>query len=126
MILSSFFKEDVNQKDQNLRRNAQEIETLSFFNTQLKSRLEILQQELNETGSNGKSKKGTATNTSTSKSSTFHSYHDDVLAQELEQKIQQYETMHRRVCANVSLLLLRLPARMEARSTVYFPFSLEP
>jgi len=82
----------VNQKDQNLRRNAQEIETLSFLNTQLKSRLEILQQELNEFEANSKSKKSNS-----NKPSNLHTFNDNVLAQELELKIQQYENIQRRV-----------------------------
>jgi len=85
-------KETVNQKDQNLRRNAQEIETLSFLNTQLKSRLEILQQELNEIEAHTKLKK-----TNSNKISHMNSFNDSVLAQELEQKIKQYETIQRRV-----------------------------
>jgi hypothetical protein len=87
-----FLKENINQKDQNLRRNAQEIETLSFLNTQLKSRLEILQQELNEIETHTKLKK-----THTNKTSHHNSLNDNVLAQELEQKIKQYETIQRRV-----------------------------
>ncbi len=85
-------KETINQKDQNLRRNAQEIETLSFLNTQLKSRLEILQQELNEIEAHTKLKK-----TNSNKISHMNSFNDSVLAQELEQKIKQYETIQRRV-----------------------------
>ncbi|CAF1032031.1 unnamed protein product [Rotaria sordida] len=54
---SQQLQEDINKKDQNLRRNAQEIETLSFLNTQLKSRLEILQQELNDIETHIKLKK---------------------------------------------------------------------
>jgi hypothetical protein len=87
-----FFKENINQKDQNLRRNTQEIETLSFLNTQLTSRLEVLQQELNEVEIHTKFKK-----TNSNKTSQFHAYDDNVLAQELEQKIKQYETIQRRV-----------------------------
>ena len=87
-----FFKENLNQKDQNLRRNGQEIETLSFLNNQLKSRLEVLQQELNDMEINPKLKK-----TNSNKTPPFHAYNDNVLAQELEQKIKQYETIQRRV-----------------------------
>lgn len=85
-------KDDLNQKDQNLRRNVQEIETLSFLNTQLKSRLEILQQELNDFEANSKLKK--SNNNKFSHSNTFN---DSVLAQELELKIQQYENIQRRI-----------------------------
>jgi hypothetical protein len=91
-LIIFIFKEDINRKDQNLRRNAQEIETLSFLNTQLKSRLEILQQELNEIETHTKVKK-----TNSNRLSQVNSIKDDVLAQELEQKIKQYETVHRRV-----------------------------
>lgn len=90
------FQEEINQKDQNLRRNAQEIETLTFLNSQLKTRFESLQKELQEHENHGKSKKPN----SNSKQSTFVSYHDDVLSQELESKIKQCETMHRRVRQN--------------------------
>lgn len=88
-----FLKETLNQKDQNLRRNAQEIETLSFLNTQLKSRLEILQQELNEIEIHTKLKKANS-----NKLTHTNSLNDNVLAQELEQKIKQYETIQRTVC----------------------------
>ncbi|CAF1431644.1 unnamed protein product [Adineta steineri] len=87
-------QEDVNRRDQNLRRNGQEIETLSFLNTQLQSRLEILQQELNDFGSHSKLKKS---NSNKNFQSSNNPFNDNVLAQELEQKIKQYETIHRRV-----------------------------
>ncbi|CAF4685473.1 unnamed protein product [Rotaria sp. Silwood1] len=85
-------QEDINKKDQNLRRNTQEIETLSFLNTQLKSRLEILQQELNEIETNTKLKKSNS-----SKTLQANPFNDNVLAQELELKIKQYETIQRRI-----------------------------
>ncbi|CAF1535021.1 unnamed protein product [Rotaria magnacalcarata] len=85
-------QEDINKKDQNLRRNGQEIETLSFLNTQLKSRLEILQQELNEFDANAKLKKSNS-----NKTLQVNPFNDNVLALELEQKIKQYETIQRRV-----------------------------
>jgi excinuclease UvrABC helicase subunit UvrB len=87
-----FSKEDINRKDQNLRRNGQEIETLSFLNTQLQSRLEILQQELHDYETHSKLKK-----TNSNKTAQVNPFNDNVLAQELEQKIKQYEAMHRRV-----------------------------
>ncbi|CAF0987223.1 unnamed protein product [Rotaria sordida] len=89
---SQQLQEDINKKDQNLRRNAQEIETLSFLNTQLKSRLEILQQELNDIETHIKLKKSNS-----NKLSQANPFNDNVLAQELEQKIKQYETIQRRV-----------------------------
>ncbi|CAF2503635.1 unnamed protein product [Rotaria sp. Silwood2] len=89
---SQQLQEDINKKDQNLRRNVQEIETLSFLNTQLKSRLEILQQELNEIETHAKLKKSNS-----NKILQAHAFNDNVLAQELEQKIKQYETIQRRV-----------------------------
>lgn len=91
---SQNLQEEINRKDQNLRRNAQEIETLSFLNTQLKSRLEILQYELNENENSSKSKK---TNSLRPGGTNTTSHQDEVLAQELLSKIQQYEAMHRRV-----------------------------
>ncbi len=92
--LDSFvcLQEDANRKDQNLRRNVQEIETLTFLNTQLKSRLEILQHELNDFETHTKLKK-----TNSNKVVQSNNFNDNVLAQELEQKIQQYEAIHRRV-----------------------------
>lgn len=92
LIYLNFSKDDVNKKDQNLRRNTQEIETLSFLNTQLKSRLEILQQELHDLEGNTKLKK-----TNSNKTSQINPFNDSILAQELEQKIKQYETIQRRV-----------------------------
>ncbi len=85
-------KEDTNRKDQDLRRNVQEIETLTFLNAQLKSRLEILQHELNDFETHTKLKK-----TNSNKVVQSNTFNDNVLAQELEQKIQQYEAIHRRV-----------------------------
>lgn len=85
-------KEDINRKDQNLRRNTQEIETLTFLNTQLTSRLEVLQQQLNEYETPTKLKKSNS-----NKLLHNNPVYDNVLAQELEQKIKQYETIHRRV-----------------------------
>jgi protein phosphatase 1 regulatory subunit 21 len=87
-----FFKDIINEKDQNLRRNDQEIETLSFLNNQLKSRLEVLKQELNDMETHTKLKKSNS-----NKISQFYAHNDSVLAQELEQKIKQYETIQRRV-----------------------------
>ncbi|CAF1550876.1 unnamed protein product, partial [Adineta ricciae] len=86
------FQEEINRRDQNIRRNGQEIETLTFLNTQLQSRLEVLQQELKEYESHSKLKK-----TSSNKAVANHSFSNNILAQELELKIQQFEAMHRRV-----------------------------
>lgn len=65
---------------------------MTFLNTQLKSRLELLQRELQESEHQQKSKKSHGHRTG-----NFTSYQDDVLAQELLIKIQQYEAMNRRV-----------------------------
>ena len=101
--LACLFKDEINKKDQDLRRNSQEIEALSFLNTQLKSRLEILQQELNEIEKRTKFKKA-----NTNKISSANSFTDNVLAQELEQKIKQYETIQRRVSNRLIFVFLSL------------------
>lgn len=54
--------------------------------------MEVLQQELNEIESHGKLKR-----TNSNKTSQSHSFNHEVLAQELELKIKQYETIQRRV-----------------------------
>jgi hypothetical protein len=45
------------------------------------------------------------------KTSQFHAYNDSVLAQELEQKIKQYETIQRRVSFILSNKLISLYCR---------------
>ncbi|CAF1647313.1 unnamed protein product, partial [Didymodactylos carnosus] len=88
-------QEHLNQKDQNLRRNTQEIETISFLNNQLRSRLEILQQELNDIELQSKLKKNKQQKRDLSFNDNRHS-NDDVLMQELENKIKDYEILHRK------------------------------
>lgn len=112
---SQNLQEEINRKDQNLRRNAQEIETLSFLNTQLKSRLEILQHELTKNENSSKSKK---TNSLRAGGTNTNSPQDEVLYQELLSKIQQYESMHRRANEFEKQLNEQENDRIAARMTI--------
>ena len=45
-----FFQDSVKEKDQTIRKYEQEIESLTFRNKQLTSRVEVLQRELEGSG----------------------------------------------------------------------------
>jgi len=82
-------------KDQSIRKYEQEIESLNFRNQQLTSRVEALQRELDSNKSNATP---TTSSRSDSMSNLASSEHKtSVLAEELQLKINENSSLHRRL-----------------------------
>lgn len=82
------------QKDQSIRKFELEIEALSFRNQQMSVRVECLQRELEE-----KSHKGAVNPSSSSSDSSINSMKPsaELLAEELQHKIEENQSLHRRL-----------------------------
>lgn len=82
-------KDQLKQRDQSLRKQEQEMDSLSFRNQQLAKRVELLQEEL--AASEAKGKKGKNKGDSPSQ----HGLHtQNVFDEDLQKKIQENERLH--------------------------------
>ncbi|KAF6723742.1 Protein phosphatase 1 regulatory subunit 21 [Oryzias melastigma] len=87
---SATLKEQLKQRDQSLRRQEQEMDSLSFRNQQLAKRVELLQEEL--TASETKGKKGKQ---SKADSPSQHGLQtQSVFNEDLQKKIEENERLH--------------------------------
>ncbi|XP_072292643.1 protein phosphatase 1 regulatory subunit 21 [Eucyclogobius newberryi] len=82
-------KEQLKQRDQSLRKQEQEMDSLSFRNQQLAKRVELLQEEL--TTSEAKGKKGKNKGDSPSRHGLQT---QNVFDEDLQKKIQENERLH--------------------------------
>ncbi|XP_061815277.1 protein phosphatase 1 regulatory subunit 21 [Nerophis lumbriciformis] len=86
---SASFKEQLKQRDQSLRKQEQEMDSLSFRNQQLAKRVELLQEEL--AASEAKGKKGKNKGDSPS----HHGVRtQSVFDEDLQKKIEENERLH--------------------------------
>ncbi|XP_026165243.1 protein phosphatase 1 regulatory subunit 21 isoform X1 [Mastacembelus armatus] len=86
---SSSLKEQLKQRDQSLRKQEQEMDSLSFRNQQLAKRVELLQEEL--AASEAKGKKGKSKGDSPSQHSLQTK---SVFDEDLQKKIEENERLH--------------------------------
>uniref|UniRef100_A0A3P9L8C9 Protein phosphatase 1 regulatory subunit 21 n=1 Tax=Oryzias latipes TaxID=8090 RepID=A0A3P9L8C9_ORYLA len=86
---SATLKEQLKQRDQSLRRQEQEMDSLSFRNQQLAKRVELLQEEL--TASETKGKKGKSKGDSPSQHGLQT---QSVFDEDLQKKIEENERLH--------------------------------
>lgn len=56
-IILNFFKDEIKEKDQTIRKSEQELESLVFRNEQLSKRVLVLQDELAKIGSHSHKKR---------------------------------------------------------------------
>ncbi|ELT99452.1 hypothetical protein CAPTEDRAFT_222323 [Capitella teleta] len=81
-------KESLKSKELTVRKYEQEIDSLSFRNQQLASRVGVLQDDLNDAGKNKKHKKGTPDPPARESS---------VIGEELQSKIEENARLHKQV-----------------------------
>ncbi|KAM6922655.1 protein phosphatase 1 regulatory subunit 21 isoform 2-T2 [Lycodopsis pacificus] len=86
---SASFKEQLKQRDQSLRKQEQEMDSLSFRNQQLAKRVELLQEELAVSESKGKKGKSKADSPSQHGLET-----QSVFDEDLQKKIEENERLH--------------------------------
>uniref|UniRef100_A0A8D3A619 Protein phosphatase 1 regulatory subunit 21 n=1 Tax=Scophthalmus maximus TaxID=52904 RepID=A0A8D3A619_SCOMX len=86
---SASFKEQLKQRDQSLRKQEQEMDSLSFRNQQLAKRVELLQEEL--AASEAKGKKGKSKVDSPSQHGLQT---QSVFDEDLQKKIEENERLH--------------------------------
>lgn len=86
---SNSLKEELKQREQGLRKNEQEMDSLSFRNQQLAKRVELLQEELLASEAKGKKTK----NKGDSPSQTSYQT-QSVFDEDLQKKIQENERLH--------------------------------
>ncbi|XP_034065564.1 protein phosphatase 1 regulatory subunit 21 isoform X1 [Gymnodraco acuticeps] len=86
---SASFKEQLKQRDQSLRKQEQEMDSLSFRNQQLAKRVELLQEELAVSEAKGKKGKSKADSPSQHGLETQCVFDED-----LQKKIEENERLH--------------------------------
>ncbi|KAA8583926.1 hypothetical protein FQN60_015134 [Etheostoma spectabile] len=86
---SASFKEQLKQRDQSLRKQEQEMDSLSFRNQQLAKRVELLQEELAVSEAKGKKGKSKADSPSQHGLET-----QSVFDEDLQKKIEENERLH--------------------------------
>ncbi|KAM8859089.1 protein phosphatase 1 regulatory subunit 21 isoform 1-T1 [Spinachia spinachia] len=86
---SASFKEQLKQRDQSLRKQEQEMDSLSFRNQQLAKRVELLQEELAVREAKGKKGKSKADSPSQHSLDTQRVFDED-----LQKKIEENERLH--------------------------------
>uniref|UniRef100_A0AAQ4PYZ9 Protein phosphatase 1 regulatory subunit 21 n=1 Tax=Gasterosteus aculeatus aculeatus TaxID=481459 RepID=A0AAQ4PYZ9_GASAC len=86
---SASFKEQLKQRDQSLRKQEQEMDSLSFRNQQLAKRVELLQEELAVCEAKGKKGKSKADSPSQHGLET-----QSVFDEDLQKKIKENERLH--------------------------------
>ncbi|TNN50379.1 Protein phosphatase 1 regulatory subunit 21 [Liparis tanakae] len=86
---SASFKEQLKLRDQSLRKQEQEMDSLSFRNQQLAKRVELLQEELSVSEAKGKKGKSKADSPSQHGLET-----QSVFDEDLQKKIEENERLH--------------------------------
>uniref|UniRef100_A0AAX7TCQ1 Protein phosphatase 1 regulatory subunit 21 n=1 Tax=Astatotilapia calliptera TaxID=8154 RepID=A0AAX7TCQ1_ASTCA len=87
---SASLKEQLKQRDQSLRKQEQEMDSLSFRNQQLAKRVELLQEELAASEAKGKKGKWTSGNSPSQHGLQTQSVFDE----DLQKKIEENERLH--------------------------------
>ncbi|KAM4693382.1 protein phosphatase 1 regulatory subunit 21 [Discoglossus pictus] len=85
---STALKEQLKMKDQSLRKQQQEMDSLTFRNQQLAKRVELLQEELSVMETKGKKSKKNA------ESSQLSQEQKSVFDEDLQKKIEENERLH--------------------------------
>uniref|UniRef100_A0A3Q3IX81 Protein phosphatase 1 regulatory subunit 21 n=1 Tax=Monopterus albus TaxID=43700 RepID=A0A3Q3IX81_MONAL len=86
---SASLKEQLKQRDQSLRKQEQEMDSLSFRNQQLAKRVELLQEELAASEAKGKKGKGKGDSPS-----QYGLQTQSVFDEDLQKKIEENERLH--------------------------------
>ncbi|CAH1793023.1 unnamed protein product [Owenia fusiformis] len=88
-------KEGIKEKEKSIRKFEQEIDSLTFRNQQLSSRVTILQDELND--AQLKQRKNKQVNTSPAHEPVTNNSNSDVIGEELQNKIEENARLHKQV-----------------------------